>query len=435
MSEGVTAADISAFTESGSDVQTTVFDFGDALIRRSTKDDLSILTISGVYSRGLGKEIERLSLQWRANLGLEFKDIKVNPSSQKKFDSSVIALLKTIQEKHQQRRTTFVLCTPPPELVDLLKLTGTYDDYDISSSADISAASAPMQSAGVDRGPRSRPPARPAPPPSQRVLVQKRILNLNQSLKRTVTLEKGLDSAAKCVRCFLPQAPPVAEGYSVAFAYKTSEKVGGDFFDFIALDQNLLGIVIGDVSGHGVDAAILMGITKKIINLRARSIANGSPREVLCQANADLIPDFHKYAFVTVLYGVLDLSTGRFTFARAGHEIPILFGPGPEQKAIVTRGMPMASDASQRFANSLEEACIEIPPGGSLFLCTDGLPESKNEKGQPYTREKLRYSISLVKSGLACRDVLDSILHSVNDHGGGRPQDDDITAILVQRLM
>ena len=428
MNENITTSDLNDLIRTGTDVQTTVYELGEATIRRSTKDDLSILTISGVYSRALAKEIEKLCLQWRGNMGLEFKDIKVNPQIQKKFDSSVIGLLKTLRDKYQQRKRLFMLCMPPPELVDLLKLTGAIEGYKIlgQSSTSVLSTGAPD---GLDPRPDGHEPKHP-----QHSLVQKRILNLNQSLKRTVSLEKGLDSAEKCVKRFLPQAPPVAEGYEFAFSYKSSEKVGGDFFDFIELGPDMLGIVIGDVSGHGIDAALLMGICKKVLQIRAKEIGNGSPKAVLCKANSDLVPDFHKYAFVTALYGILHLQTGRFTFARAGHEAPITFGPGPQQSCLSTRGMPLGVDTGKRLQLALEEQSVEILPGGFILFCTDGLAEARNDRGQVYSRQRLLFTIGQVRRSSTCREALETVLDSVSEFSAGRPYEDDVTAILLHRL-
>jgi serine phosphatase RsbU (regulator of sigma subunit) len=428
----VTTSDLADLIKDGADLQTTVFDFGEAVIQRTTKGDLSIFTISGIYTRAIGKEMERLCLQCRGNVGIEFKDIKINPILHKKFDSSIVGALKNIRDRYQSKNQLLLLCMPPRELVDLLKLTGVYSGYQIvekpsSLVFDTGFASKLIQPAYVSEEKTSYSEHKTA-------VLQKRILNLNQSLKRTVSLEKGLDSAEKCIKRFLPQSPPIAEGYNFAFSYNSSEKVGGDFFDFILLGDDAIGILIGDVSGHGIDAALLMGISKKVIHLRAKQIGNGSPKQVLCHANADLVGDFHKYAFVTALYGILNLKTGSFTFARAGHEMPILFGPGQFKTILQSKGIPLATDAGKHFDRILEEKTVTIEKGVSLFLCTDGIAECWNNRGLQYTRERLVFTLAQSKRNLACREVLDGVLQSVNDFASGSPQEDDMTAILLRRL-
>jgi len=265
-------------------------------------------------------------------------------------------------------------------------------------------------------------------------IVQKKLVQFNQSLKRTASLEKGLDSAEKCVKRFLPQAPPVSDGYNFAFSYKSSEKVGGDFFDFIPLSGNKLGLLVGDVSGHGLDAAILMGITKKVINLRASAVEGIPPRDVLMQANADLIGDFNKYNFVTALYGVLDLPTGVFTFARAGHEMPVLFRTGQAPTLLDSKGIPIGIGSAGSFNRILEERTIELPGGSFILLFTDGLSECWSPRGEAYSRERILFTLSQVKGSMACDKVLDLLLKSIADFAGDRPQEDDMTAILLKRL-
>ncbi len=289
--------------EDGADVATTVYSFNTAEIRRIVMGNLCILEVSGIYSSSLSKEIEKLVAAWKGDLGLAFKDIKVNPQRKRKFDPSVVGVLRKTLTRLRRNGKSFSLCSPPSELVDMLKLTDTFDYFQIVDGETVSRPSELLQSPS---------PLKTPGLPSKIAPEQKKIQLLNQSLQRTVTLEKGLDSAAKYVKQFLPQAPPEAEGYEFAFLYRSSEKVGGDFFDFVSLGDEKLGIVIGDVAGHGMDAALLMGITKKVIRIRAVDDSSYSPKNVLCKASKDISEDFGPGSFVTALFGVLELDTGNF---------------------------------------------------------------------------------------------------------------------------
>jgi serine phosphatase RsbU (regulator of sigma subunit) len=423
----VTTSELHELIKEGSDLRTTVRDFGDAIIKRVTMRDLSILSVSGKYDRSLGKEIERLCLQCRTNLGLEFTDIEVNPALRKKFDSSIVGVLRTVRNAFQTRRKTLLLCTPPSELVDLLQLTGVYDGYRVvekPSSAIVVGDLAPTHQSSKRR----------LRPQHDAKVVQRKIVHLNQSLKRTASLEKGLDSAEKCVKRLLPQTPPSVEGYSFAYSYKTSEKVGGDFFDFIPLDNDRLGILIGDVSGHGLDAALMMGISKKVIQLRAQSSEFKTPYQVFRQSNADLLGDFSRNAFVTALYGVLELSTGAFTFVRAGHEVPVIVDADGKQTVLSPKGMPLGIDSGKNFDRILEETSVQLPKGGFLFLYTDGLAECWNPRGACYTRDRLLFSLSQIKTSRGCQEVLDRILRAISEFAADRAQEDDMTAILLKRM-
>jgi len=208
--------------------------------------------------------------------------------------------------------------------------------------------------------------------------ARKEIVFFDRSLKRTEILERGLDSAARCVQKLLPKKPPLIPGYTFGFTYQQSEKVGGDFFDFIPLSGGLLGISVGDMSGRGMEAAVLMCLAKKVISIRARDRrenVTSMPREVLVQANDDLRMDLDRTAFITALYAVLDPQAGTLRFARAGHERPILFSPvtGMEPRFLASEGVALGVMAGDQFSSRLQEFLVEMPPGSRLLLYTDGL--------------------------------------------------------------
>lgn len=418
--------ELSSLLSDGAEVNTTVYDFGKATIRRFVKGKLCLLQVSGIYSSSLGKEIEKLALQWRGDLGLAFKDIAVNPRTRRKFDPSSVATLGNVLKKTESRKKTLTLLSPPSELTDTLKLAGTLEYFHVlgEQSSFKPTPSAQSKEKSKDR----------TRPKESVTLQQKKIQILNQSLNRTEKLEKGLDSAAKYVKRFLSREPPKIPGYEFSFLYKTSEKVGGDFFDFIPLTDDRLGICIGDVSGHGMDAAILMGISKKVIRIRATDDTTNSPRQVLCKASKDISEDFSRSSFVTSLYGILDLRTGDFTFARAGHEHPLLLGPAPGmQHTVQSGGSPLGLDSVCDLEAVLDEKRLTVPPGGFLLLVTDGLPEARSEKGVEYTRDRLRFDLVKVSQDTPCNQALGMLCDSLESFTGGAAQEDDITAILIKR--
>jgi sigma-B regulation protein RsbU (phosphoserine phosphatase) len=356
--------------------------------------------------------------------------MKVNPTLNRKFDSSIVAVLTSIRSRFQRRKKTFLLCVLPSELVDLLKLTGVYHTFHV-----VDQDGAGRQEAAGKQGPK-RGGSTQNRASRQDEAVRKRILHLNQSLKRTASLEKGLDSAEKCVMRFLPRTPPTIQGYDFAFSYHSSEKVGGDFFDFITLGEDHLGICIGDVSGHGIDAALLMGISKKVLHIRALDAGpQASPRKVLERANQDLVSDFTRSNFVTVLYAVLQVSTGTFTYARAGHEPPYIVGPRRGHVLVSeSKGLPLAIDSGRIFNRVIEERTLQIPPGAFVFLCTDGIAECWNNRGAKYSKERLVYALEQFDHAAPCQSALDAVLKSVEDFSEGRAQEDDMTTILVKRF-
>ncbi len=427
MEDTLSAGQLIELIEDGADITTTVYSFRDAEIRRFVNGELCLLEISGMYSPSLAKEIEKLVATWRGDLGLTFTGIKVNPKRKRKFDPSIIAVLRKTLTRLKRNRKSFTLCSPPTELVDMLKLTGTLDQFEIVDRDGDSSGSRPSHI--------KRPEAPNLPSESKAIAPgQKKMRLLNQSLQRTVKLEKGLDSAAKYIKQFLPSKPPKAEGFEFAFLYESSEKVGGDFFDFISLGDGKLGICVGDVAGHDMDAALLMGITKKVIRIRAVDDTSNSPRSVLCKASKDVSEDFSPASFVTVLYGILDTTNGMFTFTRAGHEHPIIIGPEPaSMETITSKGMPLGMDKLIKLEPALDETTIQLAEGACLLLCTDGLPEARSEKGVLYSRDRLDFDLKGVSADTSCQEILELISRSLDDFTGGAPQEDDITVVLVKR--
>ncbi|MBI4601083.1 MAG: SpoIIE family protein phosphatase [Planctomycetes bacterium] len=416
-------------TKDGHEYDTTVFQYGDASIRRIVKNDISILSISGIYNRNLGKEIERLALHCKTSLGIEFTNIAPHPATRKRFDSSVMGVLRTVRDAYRDRGRQLILYSPPSDLVDLLKLAGAYEGYQV---VDQQQPSVPVSVPPASHAAPASPPLPVAPAGAPAVL--KKIVQLNQSLKRTESLEKSLDSAARCIEWFLPSVPPASPGYEIAFSYHSSEKVGGDFFDFIPIEDDLLGIVVGDVSGHGLDAAILMGIAKKVISIRAQDMRPPSPREVLVKANADLACDFRKSNFVTALYGTLHLPTGTFTCVRAGHEMPMVFGPGQEPAVVSSKGCPLGSASKKVFSSALEEKAVGLPKGGYLLLLTDGVAECWSPRGAAYSRERILYTLRHIRPTVTAQEALEALFASVRQFQAGRLQEDDMTGVVVRRL-
>src|SRR5690606_28890277 len=251
---------------------------GDVTIRLSVHEDLHLFTVCGPYSPHVAREVEKLARRCRGNIGLQFLDDRARRPGAPPlvFDASVLRLLSALKSQCEQRSDSFFLCDPPPKLEDLLQLSGISDRYATVTRSGLRSAPkpepAPARPPSI-RSLASRPnrstharketilgktEPQPQPRPQTPEDAGRRLYQLNTSLKRTADLERGLDSAARCVERILPAKPPVAPGYDFSFVYRSSEKVGGDFFDFIPLDHRNLGIVIGDVSGHGLDAALIM---------------------------------------------------------------------------------------------------------------------------------------------------------------------------------
>lgn len=240
-------------------------------------------------------------------------------------------------------------------------------------------------------------------------------------------LEHELQVAYEIQISILPQDLPEVAGYDFSALMVPARRVGGDFYDFIQLDDGLVGIAIGDVADKGVPSAIFMAQTRAL--LRAEAESSASPRHVLKRVNRLLQDMNHAGIFVTVLYGLLEPESGIFRYARAGHELPlILSGNGSVRFAEKNQGIALGVTDTLL----VDEQQVLLAPGDSMLLYTDGVTDARNPQGEYFGAERL-----ITAAGEACREpatVLRQQIHqAVSLHQGSAQQDDDITLVVVQR--
>ena len=224
----------------------------------------------------------------------------------------------------------------------------------------------------------------------------------------------------------LPQGLPQLPGYDFGAQIIPMSSVGGDFYDFIPLDDNLLGIAVGDVSGHGVPAALLMALTVTL--LRAEACHDCAPREVLRGVNRQLLNLNKEGIFVTVLYGVLDGATGKFTYARAGHELPLFCSASGEltvPELAPGRVLGLFEDPL------LTEHTMNLAQGGTLLLYTDGVVEARDRQVEMFGEERLGQAVCANRT-VSAQAVCDRVLEWVAAHCGALAQHDDVTVVSVQ---
>ena len=205
-----------------------------------------------------------------------------------------------------------------------------------------------------------------------------------------------------------------------------AKEVGGDFYDFYFLDDDHLLMVMADVSGKGVPAALFMMITKILISDRA--LMGGSPAEILSFVNERICKNNSADMFVTVWLGILELSTGRLVSVNAGHEDPAIcrrggeFAIGKSRHSFVVGGMPGVK-------YQIEEHRLE--PGDKIFLYTDGIPEATDGEKRMFGLERLAASLNAVRGGTP-REVIDRVNRDVNSFAGDAPQFDDMTMLCLE---
>ena len=235
--------------------------------------------------------------------------------------------------------------------------------------------------------------------------------------------------------------PPRIPGFDFDCCYIPCSDVSGDFYDFVRIDDTHLGICIGDVSGHGIEAAMVMGMAKKSLQLFARD--GGSPNEVLALANRDLGHDLLDGTFVSAAYGILDIAKRTFLFARAGNNPPYLVNPlrNPPVIRLKPNGLAIGVDkAGARFAKVTEELSLQLRPGDLVFQFTDGVVEAespavktalKKNAHEQFGEERLQ-ELLLQHINIPIPILLAIVENAVKKHAGVPALEDDITMIAFQ---
>jgi sigma-B regulation protein RsbU (phosphoserine phosphatase) len=223
----------------------------------------------------------------------------------------------------------------------------------------------------------------------------------------------------------LPLRVPQKPGYDFGARLLRMSSIGGDFYDFIPLGPDLLGIAIGDVAGHGVPAALIMAVTMAV--LRAEGCQGCSPCEALARVNRELLKLSGKQMFVTLLYGVLDTRSGAFLYTRAGHEPPLLLSPAGASFLEDARGSLLGVFDEP----TLVEATIQIEPGSALVLYTDGVVEARNGAGE-FLAEQRFAQIAGQHVHRGAQAVCDGVTAAVAAFSSTRLQQDDITVLCIQ---
>jgi serine phosphatase RsbU (regulator of sigma subunit)/anti-sigma regulatory factor (Ser/Thr protein kinase) len=240
-------------------------------------------------------------------------------------------------------------------------------------------------------------------------------------------IDQELKVATLIQQNFLPKQLPDLSGWQVAAYYRPAREVGGDFYDFIELDEDKLGIVIGDVTDKGVPAAMVMAATRSVLRASAQRLM--APGEVLERVNELLCPDMPEKMFVTCFYAVLERETGRLSFANAGHDVPYLGTPDGEVTELRARGMPLGLMPGMDY----EEKEAILGPGDTALLYSDGLAEAHDPDREMFGFPRVKGLTGDRKAGQELIDVLLSELEGFT--GSDWEQEDDITLVTVSRSL
>ena len=246
------------------------------------------------------------------------------------------------------------------------------------------------------------------------------------------SLKSDLAIACEIQQAILPRVfppfPDIADKLDIAALMTPAKDVGGDFYDFFHIDENRIGFVIADVSGKGIPAAIFMAVSRTLI--RATGIRGGSPAECIDYSNKLLAAESVDCMFVTVFYGIMDISTGEIVYCNAGHNPPCILTHSGEVKPL-----PMSNDAMVGAVDGLEytDATLQLDHGDTLFMYTDGVTEALDKDNGEFGEQRMQTTLAGA-AGQDCQSMVESMKTAVAAFAGEAEQSDDITVMALKRL-
>ncbi len=239
-----------------------------------------------------------------------------------------------------------------------------------------------------------------------------------------VRVRDELEIARQLQRDLLPAAAPQVAGYTLRHTYRTANEVGGDYYDFHRLADGRLAILIGDASGHGIAAGLLMAIANATLHVAID--IDPDPRAVLQLLNRNLVRTGGPRNFMSLFYGLLEPSTGRLEYATAAHPYPLLRRSDGTLSELGSGGLPLGLRAELDLASG--ETRLE--PGDLLVLFSDGLPEAVDSEDRAFGYRRLE---KLVAGAQSPQQAHDAILEALDRHLDGAPITDDFCLVVASR--
>jgi serine phosphatase RsbU (regulator of sigma subunit)/ketosteroid isomerase-like protein len=250
---------------------------------------------------------------------------------------------------------------------------------------------------------------------------------LEQEERERERIEQELSVARRIQQASLPNVVPELEGWQISPYYQPAREVGGDFYDFHPLSEGRLGVVVGDATGKGVPAALVMATTCGMLQVTAAALSSASPAEVLEQVNETLVARIPPNMFVTCFYSILEPKSGTLSYANAGHDLPYLHRGRGEAEELRARGMPLGLMPGMSY----EEKETTLHAGEAALFYSDGLVEAHDPKGEMFGFPRVR---ALVAEHAEESSLGNSLLEELYSFvGESWEQEDDITLLTLRR--
>jgi predicted ester cyclase len=249
--------------------------------------------------------------------------------------------------------------------------------------------------------------------------------SFEREIRERERVEQDLRVARGIQQASLPKEVPNLEGWEITPYYQPAREVGGDFYDFHLLSEDRLGLVVGDATGKGVPAALVMSTTCGMLRAVSQALDSSSPGEMLQRVNEALFPSIPANMFVTCFYAILDPKSGRLVYANAGHDLPYLHRDGDAEE-LRARGMPLGLMPGMSY----EEKEIILQAGEAALFYSDGLVEAHDSKGEMFGFPRLRTLIAKHAEERSLGEFLVEELYSFT--GEGWEQEDDITLLTLR---
>jgi sigma-B regulation protein RsbU (phosphoserine phosphatase) len=253
---------------------------------------------------------------------------------------------------------------------------------------------------------------------------------LQEALEDKRQRDRDMQIAQQIQNSLLPQELPSFPSVELAAFNHPAMEIGGDYYDVIQIDEKHIGLAIADVSGKGVGGALMMAVCRSVLRVNAPNVYD--PSSMLCSLNATLSSNLAEDMFISMLYMVLNLETHQLSFARAGHEAPILIRDGkPQNEPLETAGIAIGLVDNDTFKSITQTRNISLHSGDLIVTYTDGITEAMNAAGEEWGTENLIDTIQKKADGSA-QDLLQQIHNNVLEFAGNRRQYDDMTMLALR---